>query len=372
MRRTMMAGAALAVLLAGTAAAQSIETFELTSADGALVRGQADLPEAADGAAVVMVWGSGAFDRDVRLGTTNTEADLIFRTLAERFNAHGLAAVRFDRRGIRHGETGMAAIDREPALTATTSALRDDLAAVYEWTRAEGGPGARCVVVFGHSEGMAHIGRLASGGAPAPDLVLGMGALMQSPVEVLRWQTSGRDAWSLEAMDADGDGVTTNAEVEANWRRTPSSVFNRIEPLLAPDGSWTAEDIAQVRQVQAGVHARLREQALAQPDDAPYPSALMAFSPYEWWKSWFVDEAPVARRLAAWDAPVRLHYGELDSQTAAELQLAAAREALPPGRVSAVIHPDRGHSLGEHVLMGPIDEALADQLAREAAAACAG
>lgn len=365
----VMTGAAALMLLAGAAVAQSVETFELSSADGTPVHGQADLPEAPDGTAVVMVWGSGAFDRDVRLGSTNTEADLIFRTLARAFNAHGLTAVRFDRRGIRHGQTGLAAIDREHSLTATTTALRDDLAAVYDWTRA--GPGSRCVVLFGHSEGMAHIGRLASAGAPAPDLVLGMGPLLQSPVEVVRWQVSGRDAWSLELMDADGDGVTTNAEVEANWRRTPSAVFNRLEPLLADNGAWSAEDIARVREIQAGAYEGARGLALAQPDDAPYPSALSAFAPYEWWKSWFLDETPVAARLAGWDAPVRVHYGEIDSQTVAAMQIEAGQAHLD-GRFSAEVHPGRGHSLGEHVLMGPIDEALADQLAREAAAACAG
>ena len=369
MKRVM---AGLAALLAGAATAQAQEArpFEVTSADGTVVHGQADLPAQPNGVAVVMVWGSGAFDRDVRLGRTGTDRDLLFKDIAARMNAHGVTAVRFDRRGIRHGETGMAAIDGPVAVTATTEAVRDDLAAVYDWTRAEAGLGARCVVLFGHSEGMAHIGRLASAGAPAPDLVLGMGALMQSPVEVVRWQSTGRDAHSLALMDADGDGVTTNAEVEANWRSTPSAVFNRLDLLLAPDGAWTAEDLEAVRTAQTRLYEANREQSLAQADDAPYPSALTRFAPYQWWKSWFLDETPIAERLAAWDAPVRLHYGDKDSQTVAEHQAEAARAALPAERLSVEIHAGRGHSLGEDVLMGPIDETLADRLAQEAAAAC--
>lgn len=361
-----------ALLIPGAAQAQETRPFEVASADGVAVHGQADIPAEPNGVAVVMVWGSGAFDRDVRLGRTGTDRDLLFRDIAQRLNAHGVTAVRFDRRGIRHGQTGMAAIDGPVAMTATTEAVRDDLAAVYDWTRAEDGLGARCVVLFGHSEGMAHIGRLASSGAPAPDLVLGMGALMQSPVEVVRWQSTGRDVHSLALMDADGDGTTTNAEVEANWRSTPSSVFNRLDLLLAPDGAWTAEDLEAVRTAQTRLYETTREQALAQADDAPYPSALTRFAPYQWWKSWFLDETPIAERLAAWETPVRLHYGERDSQTVAGLQIAAARAALPEARLSAEVHAGRGHSLGDDVLMGPIDPELADRLAREAAAACGG
>jgi len=43
---------------------------------------------------------------------------------------------------------------------------------------------------------------------------------------------------------------------------------------------------------------------------------------------------------------------------------------LPDGKVTFASHEGRGHSLGDHVLMGPMDEALADRLADEAAAAC--
>ena len=65
-----------------------------------------------------------------------------------------------------------------------------------------------------------------------------------------------------------------------------------------------------------------------------------------------------------------LHYGALDSQVREDRQRAAAEGVLPDGKVTFVSHEGRGHSLGDHVLMGPMDEALADRLADEAAAAC--
>ena len=53
-------------------------------------------------------------------------------------------------------------------------------------------------------------------------------------------------------------------------------------------------------------------------------------------------------------------------------QKAAAEGVLAPGQATFISHPDRGHSLGVETLMGPIDEAIADQIADEAAAGCAG
>ena len=67
-----------------------------------------------------------------------------------------------------------------------------------------------------------------------------------------------------------------------------------------------------------------------------------------------------------------LHYGEIDSQVREARQKAAAEGVLAPGQATFISHPDRGHSLGVETLMGPIDEAIADQIADEAAAGCAG
>ncbi|MEA2977021.1 MAG: hypothetical protein QOF19_2541 [Alphaproteobacteria bacterium] len=343
--------------------------FAVPSADSTIIRGQADLPPATASAAVIFVAGSGAFDRDTRLGRSGTERDLLFKDLARRMTARGLMAVRYDKRGIIHGSTGAETFDHAALATVTTVNSRDDLAAVYAWTRSPQGPGASCVLFFVHSEGMAHVARLAESGVFAPALIIGMGALMESPLSVMRWQSTERDILSLQMMDADGDGRTTNAEVEANWRRTPSSVFDRLDLLLNPTGAWSRADLDRLHATQMEIYGRTRAEVLNHADADPFPSRPAASSSYEWWKSWFSDDTPVAQRLAHWRTRISLHYGDRDSQTLAERQIAAARKAFPAELVSTHIHEGVGHSLGTHVLYGPVDEGLADALADEAVAA---
>lgn len=346
--------------------------FAIPSTDGHTVRGVVDRAPTPARGAVIMVAGTGAFDRDVRLGTSGTERDLIFKDLAARFAERGLDAVRFDRRGVRYGVPPAEAIDPNVTATLTTEGFSRDVEAVDDWVRSPAGLNARCVVLFAHSEGMVHVAGMAERGGAAPDLLIGMGAPLESKLAAVRWQVAGRDAYSLRMMDADGDGQVTNEEVEANWMKTPSAVFGRMEPFIQPDGVWTAEEIAQVETVQSGLYEQAKAMALAQPDDAPYPSvAAPAFS-YSWWKTWFTDDRPVATLLSGWSAPMILHYGALDSQVREDRQRAAANGVLPDDQIRWVSHESRGHSLGDHVLMGPIDEALANRLADEASAACGG
>lgn len=346
-------------------------TFAVASADGTAINGQADLPDAPTRAAVILVAGTGLFDRDARFGRTGTPRDLIFADLAQRLNARGLAAVRYDRRGMRHGVPRSEMLDTAVSGTSTTTTQREDLAAVYDWTRARSGLDARCVVLFGHSEGLLHIARLADSGAAAPNAVIAMGGLLESPASVVRWQLSGRDTLSLQRMDANGDGRVTNAEVEANLANTPSSWADTSAPFMQPDGEWSAEEIAQVSVAQTAIYEQIRTAALAQPDDAPYPNATTPMARYWWWKSWFTDDTSTAQLLSRWRVPMIFHYGDRDSQTNYERQREAAGELFGE-RATFVVHPGRGHSLGEHALWGPVDEALADRIAAEAAQACGG
>lgn len=351
-------------------AAVSATPFEVRSADGYVIRGQADATSAPSRGVVILVAGTGAFDRDVTLGRSGTPRDKIFRDLAERFAARGLTAVRFDRRGVRYGVPAAEMID--PAATAgvTADALSRDVGAVYDWARSPAGLNAKCTVFFVHSEGSVHLAGVAASGAPAPALIIGMGAPLESKVAALRWQMTGRDADSLLMMDADGDGTVTNDEVRANWQKTPSGVFGRLEPFLQPDGAWSADDIKAVRTVQTTLYDQAKTAAMAQPDTAPYPSAQAPAFSYAWWKSWFSDDQPLASRYARWRTPMILHYGALDSQIREDRQRKAADGVLPAGQVTFVSHPARGHSLGTELLMGPVDEVIADRIADEAAAAC--
>jgi hypothetical protein len=360
--------------LVTSACAASAETppprfFDIASADGTLVHGQVDLPARPGFVAVIMVAGTGEFDRDTAFGRTGTPRDKLFKDLAGRITARGGIAVRYDKRGI--GYTGGGPVTQDRALLAktTTTAMWQDLSAVYGWTRAQSGLGARCVVVFAHSEGMVHVGRLAASGAPAPALVIGMGAAMQSPMADIRWQETERDAYSLKMMDTDHDGVTTNDEVEANWRRTPSGAFDTLVPFLHPNGRWTQADLDRVRERQTARYEQEKLTALALPDDSPYPNSSAPFAASQWWKSWFLDDTPVAKNLSGWKTRLILHYGTYDSQTYPDVEVPAAKAFLPRDALTIEIHPG-GHSLGKHPLYGPIDEQVADRIADEAMAAC--
>lgn len=356
-------------LLSAPASAQTARLFEASSADGYIVRGQADLPASPMRGAVVLVAGTGLFDRDVSFGASGTARDLIFADLAQRLNARGLAAVRYDRRGVLYNSPDHR-IDPSRTATATTSTMRDDLGAVYAWTMARDGLGARCVVLFGHSEGMAHIGRLAETGALAPALVLGMGAMLESPATGFHWRFTERDAYSLRLMDADGDGLITDDEVRANYERTPAAVNARIDAYLHPSGVWNAAALDALRAGQEQAFVDMRSAVLATPDEHAFPDDETPMASYQWWKSWFLDETPVAQRLAHWRrTPMVFHYGSIDSQTNYLRESAAGRAALGR-RARFALHRDRGHTLGPHSTLGPMEERLADALAEAAAEAC--
>lgn len=359
--------AAFAGVLAGASAPDDPSqplTFSLPSADGALVEGQADLPAAAPRGVVVLVAGTGAFDRDVRFGVSRMDQDRVFVEIARRLNARGLTAVRYDKRGVRQG----GEIDPAVIATATTDAQRDDLGAVYAWARSPEGLNSQCVALFGHSEGMAHIGRLASSGAPEPALVYGLAPLLDSPVRNFRWNFVDRIPWSLEALDTDGDGLTSEAEIEAGWSGTPAAVELQRAHFSHPNGQWTREDIDWFRGLKTTQFETITEAVLAMDDAAPYPTADTPMGVYQWWKSWWLDDRPVADRLMAWPSVrVVALFGDRDSQTRADRQMEAARQALGD-RFSATVKPGLGHTLGDHVAYGPMNAEAADAMADEVAA----
>lgn len=363
--RIVAAAVALAVAVQPAAASAATRPFEVRAPDGVVLKGQADTPARPSRAAVIFVPGTGGFDRDAAFGPSGAP---LFKDIAARMNARGVSTVRYDLRGIRHGVPSAERLDLKLLGGRTTTSMRDDLRAVYDWTLSRKGLGATCVIFFAHSEGVLHVARLAEAGAPSPLLVIGMGAPMESAQSVFKWQAIEREAHSIELMDANRDGRTTEAEVRGNIGKTPAAVFGVVEPFLLP-GGWGAPELAILRANKQAGYAKARADDLARRDADLYPDATNAFASYQWWKSWYLDDVPAAARLARWRAPLRMHYGDRDSQVNPERQKAALAAALPASRYTVAVHPARGHSLGEHVLVGPIDPKIADRIADEATAA---
>jgi hypothetical protein len=352
--------------------------FSLPSKHGGAITGQADLPEKPGNTAVLMVAGTNPADRDNRFGYSRTDRDLIFKDLMHRITARGLATVRYDKRGWTwlEGKTPERGkrlpSDPKVLATVTPGSQADDFSKVYEWATSTNGLGARCVIVFMHSEGTVNVSLAAERGAPAPLMVIGMGPAMADKKSIIRWQMSQRDAESLYQMDTDKDGWTTEAEVRAGLSKTPSGVSGLIErylPLPAWKEGWSKGAIENTRAAQERMYEELRRQTLEKADTDPYPDAQSVMASYAWWKSWFTDDVPGAKRLSAWNSPMSLHFAELDSQVVASANADAARRYLTPEQLRITVHPGVGHSLGPHVAYGPIDETIADQLADEAAEA---
>jgi pimeloyl-ACP methyl ester carboxylesterase len=140
----------------------------------------------------VIIAGSGATDRNCNSGTslrTNSYAQLAWR-LAE----HGIATLRYDKRGVGASQVGfdMAA--------ATFDDFADDAAAAAQ---ALAGEGQFSEIVFvGHSEGAALAIRAANGGAPVGGVILlaGMGRPF---LDVLRGQLAESfDSSTIAQFDA--------------------------------------------------------------------------------------------------------------------------------------------------------------------------
>ena len=69
----------LAALLSLAATAEDPRAFSVASADGHVINGEVDAAEGEPRGVVVMVAGTGAFDRDVTLGRTGTARDKLDR-----------------------------------------------------------------------------------------------------------------------------------------------------------------------------------------------------------------------------------------------------------------------------------------------------
>jgi hypothetical protein len=172
----------------------------------------------------------------------------------------------------------------------------------------------------------------------------------------------------LRLMDTDGNGEITVAEIDLKWRGTPASGFPGFNGPARPRKTLTEADLQRIVQWQLLGYGRERQVALALDDAAPFPDTKAPLGRASWWKSWFTDDRPIANRLAAWPSPIILHYGEIDSQVLPDAEIGAARAALG-GRLTVRLHPARGHALGENALLGPMDEAIAEQIADEIASA---
>mgnify|MGYP001579026250 CR=1 FL=1 len=375
----------------------SADRFSIPTLDGRTVlRGQVDWPDPWPRGAgrlplLLIVPGGGFMDRDGQLGDSGSERDLVFRDLAAAATAAGIAALRWDSRGIScsgltmpvcagsaTAEEGMQhfidhCIDEPIRGGVTPENLLSDIEQVAGHAAHHPQIDPDRVVVWAHSEGTMNAARLVQAGRlVARGLVL-VAPVIESPRASQWWLDVGRVVAAVMAWDADGDGRVSDADVRAGH---PADVLFQMlgTPLeeLLPDGDhWTAETL---RARLDRRHADLASATLAADDAAPFAFPAVAGMPspvyasFRWRKQWFRDDLPVIDLLTDFPGRIGFHFGAIDCQNPVARQVHLLAEKMPAFRRAPtwVVHPDRGHTLrAHHPLLGPLDREARDRLVQD-------
>lgn len=356
-------------LFAVAPALAEVRPFTVPStADGFPLHGQTDLPNGSPRAVVVFFPGGGNYSRDLQFAVPGRQKSLVFRELAQRLNMAGIAALRYDERGISCvGKTPPDGPDdrcHDPSVLQQMNwdTLFGDADAIYR--QAATGPGRHCVIVLGHSEGLLNLARLIDGNRAKPAGIIGVGGVLESPAGAIWWQFVESLPLSVGMSDLDGNGRVTEQEFKVNLERTPIRwAWNQIP--WPPGFSWPATgialtDIPKLRSGTLKVYWQQRMETISKP-----PTELLTRTDAgkvvprgsaAWLQRYFLDWRPVATLLSRYDGPIHLFYGTRDAATEPTRQLTAARQFLGDAELFATVTPDVGHTLGAHPLYGPMRE----------------
>ncbi|WP_413578134.1 hypothetical protein ACLVWU_06285 [Bdellovibrio sp. HCB290] len=366
--------------------------FAIPSADRQTVlTGEIDFPDTEFGEplpAIILVGGTGLFDRDYYFGNSGTEVDFLFRDLAKKATGNGFAVVRFDYRGVLCNQRTAPAcpscktdlevrqnyaqhcIDNKVRETVTPNSIRDDIVSIYNFVLKDPAVDSRRVILLAHSEGTVHASYLVHEKRIQPRGLLYVGAVGDSPKSLIQWQATdihGKIATLLWwPMDSNKDRSISNGEVSSSCRLMgiPETA---CATLLSPVGQWT-EDSLKYR-LEQEYQVALRD-ALAQADQAPFYSENtdlgVVFASYAWWKMFFVDTTDVASLLRNYSGKVSISNGEIDISTPGNRELPFFEKLNRGEQVRINLLKGKGHSLGPHKQVGPIPEESFQHLMTEA------
>jgi hypothetical protein len=372
-----------------------MQLFEIPTRDERTkLTGQIDLPEGSHEKrppVVLMVNGGWFMERDGYMGESGTERDLIYRDLAKDFLSAGLAVARYDNRGVQCNEMTMppypagtseleitkhylnTCIDSDVRQTVSVQTQMDDVEDVWNFTLRHSGVQSKRMIIWAHSEGGLNIARLISARRINPLGVIFVGVGTESPAGAFHWSVVDRYAEHLMRWDNDGDGRVTQAEIDDRYPSDHLFPAVGITPqmLTAPSTGWM---VTTARDHFSRIYERTKADALAKPDDAPYPDHgadfhLVAAS-NNWWKQWLEDTKPIIDHLAGYRGYSSFHIGEIDSQSPGKRAFDFAQSRIKTGIFARaphlVFHKGRGHSLGTgKPAAGPMDEAAKATLVRE-------
>lgn len=351
------------------------EHFHFNTLDGTTtLQGQLDLPEAqGKRPVVVMMPGTGLFDRDVSFGHSQTDKDLLFKHLSKVLNQKGVATLRYDYRGVscsyeskppcedcattqeKIAHFTKSCFNNDIRTTVTPQNMRSDFEQVYHWGEKHERIDPQQMILFGHSEGSVHTAHLIAEQRIQPRAVVLMGGLYESPQSVVQWQLVDRFRENIMRADRNQDKKVTAEEITTYQPLNPLLAMVPLAMLLPPTEMkvWTSERLSQELKEQ---YQTIAKTTLAVDDLLPYPSADNVQASMAWWKMFFNDTQNTAPLFARGNIPVINHLGDTDSQVSLNRQQAALAQLKTTHQLSIQKHPGKGHSLGTHPLMGPISQ----------------
>ena len=210
-------------------------------------------------ATVVMVPGTGRFDRDVYFGDGPDNANLLFLEISAKLLQSGFDVLRFEKTGVCVSEaktSAFSAVEMPPRYwevgpgdclfkdgqigTATAGALEVEAAIDFAHSVLPDQP----VVVLAHSEGARSAAMAIENGSEI-DGFLGIGALLESPQSVYKWQRVDRIPQGMRQLDSNDDDLLTNMEVRDGFDGSILSIFD-LSNFMSATGQWSREDIEGV------------------------------------------------------------------------------------------------------------------------------
>lgn len=365
-----------------------VEEFSIpTIDDETRLTGQIDFPKNSQQSRhplVVMVPGTGLFDRDADFGHTayngesgSNSKDLIFKEISKKLVRKGFAVLRYDYRGVTCSKQTMplcencdskkekmlhylkTCINSDIRTKVTPENIRTDIKQVYDWGMQHAKIDHEKVIAFGHSEGSVNLSYLVKNSQIYPHSLVFMGGLAENLESTIKWQFTGRMVSEILSFDRDNDKVITNDELREGHKNSFMKAMP-IEGLLSPSGSWVKSSLDKTFKK---LYASQKKKALSKDDDAPYGSKFATQASYRWWKMFFTDSSNITDNLIGFTNPVIYHNGDIDSQVNFSRQQKFIEIALQAGRnITVVKHEGKGHALSKDAIFGPLSDDSMDAL----------
>lgn len=358
------------------------EQFRLSAVDGTELTGQIDYPLSQHILGVVLlVPGTGLFDRDVEFGQTDTDKDLIFKEVSKSLTAKNFVVVRFDYRGVKCNSRNMptcascsnkkelfvhftkSCFVNEIRAGVTPENIKEDIEVIYHYVASHPKLTNKKILVFGHSEGSLNISYLIASKKINPHGAVFMGGLAESPRSVIHWQMTERFSSALFEFDFNANGTIENEEIKTGHSKKLNYLHQLpLSELLSSSGHWTKTMIDEHLEKS---YQDVKSEALSHSDTDPFGMNGIIQASYRWWKMFFTDEQSVIAQMRDFKGRILYLNGNLDAQTNLNRQKNEISQVITSfSRKPEMIEvTGTGHSLGADPIFGPILPSSLDLIA---------